>query len=81
MESNRKIHFNMNQEDISYVSQIFESYEGIGLLRTINPETTHMCIYTNVWMVEKCLTLIDNLIKKEKLNIFNVHVEISSTVE
>ncbi len=81
MESNRKIYFNMNESDISYVSQLFESYEGIGLLRTINTTTTHMCIYTNVWMVEKCLALMDNLVKKEGINIFNIHVEISSTVE
>lgn len=80
MESNRKIYFHTNPSDIVYTNQIFESYEDIGLLRTVDRETTHMCIYTNSWMVEKCLVLLNNL-KSEGLNIFNIRVEVSSSVE
>lgn len=70
----------MNASDIVYTNQIFESYEGIGLLRTVDKETTHMCVYTNSWMVEKCLNLLNNL-KGEGLDIFNIRVEVSSAVE
>lgn len=80
MDSNRKIHFNMDASSIIYTNQIFESYEDIGILRTIDKQTTHMCVYTNTWMVERCLDLLNSL-KGEGVDIFNVRVEISPSVE
>jgi hypothetical protein len=42
----KELHFTVNTEDIVYINAILDSYEGLGIMRTIDRDAGHVAIYT-----------------------------------
>jgi hypothetical protein len=42
----KELHFTVDTEEIVYINAILDSYEGLGIMRTVDREAGHVAIYT-----------------------------------
>lgn len=58
-----ELHFTVNPQEIVYINAVLDSYEGLGIMRTINSLTGHIAIYTA--MQKELRNLLERLSKDE----------------
>jgi hypothetical protein len=75
-----KIKFIANRNEILYINSILDSYEGLGIMRTIDRSRGQVCIYSTEMQYKKVLNLL-NALKKEGIYIDAVSVEQSENVD
>ncbi|ADR19561.1 DUF4911 domain-containing protein [Calditerrivibrio nitroreducens] len=79
-ESSVKIKFIANRDQILYINSILDSYDGIGIMRTIDREKGYIAIYSTESQYEKVILLLKAL-KKEGIYIKDISVERSEDVD
>lgn len=79
-ESTVKIKFIANRNQILYINSILDSYDGIGIMRTIDREKGHIAVYSTETQYEKVLKLLKAL-KREGIYISDISVERSEDVD
>ncbi|MDK2791893.1 MAG: hypothetical protein PWQ25_756 [Deferribacteres bacterium] len=75
-----KVKFVINIKDIVYINSIIDSYEGIGIVRTIDPKEGLVAVYTNDFMKKYLYEVIDAL-KGEGYKIDNISEEKTESVD
>jgi MoaA/NifB/PqqE/SkfB family radical SAM enzyme len=75
-----KIKFIANRNQILYINSILDSYDGIGIMRTIDREKGHIAIYSTESQYKKVLDLLKAL-KREGIYIKDISVERSEDVD
>jgi len=80
MEESIKIKFIANRNQILYINSILDSYDGIGIMRTIDREKGHIAIYSTESQYKKVLDLLKAL-KREGIYIKDISVERSEDVD
>ncbi len=79
-ESTVKIKFIANRNQILYINSILDSYDGIGIMRTIDREKGRIAVYSTESQYEKVLKLLKAL-KREGIYISDISVERSEDVD
>jgi hypothetical protein len=41
-----ELHFTVNTGDIAYINAVLDSYDGLGIMRTLDKNSGHIVIYT-----------------------------------
>ncbi|MCX8084149.1 MAG: DUF4911 domain-containing protein [Calditerrivibrio sp.] len=80
MDKTVKIKFIANQKQILYINSILDSYDGIGIMRTIDKSKGQIAIYSTQSQYEKVLKLLKAL-KKEGTHIESITWEFSENVD
>lgn len=75
-----KVKFKINIKNVIYINAIIDSYEGIGIVRTIDPNKGLVAVYTNAYM-KKYLYDILNDLKVEGIDIYDIQEEITESVD
>lgn len=75
-----KIKFKINIKDIVYINSIIDSYEGVGIVRTIDPNMGLVAVYTNEFMKKYMYDILDAL-KAEGFSIDNIEEEKTECVD
>jgi hypothetical protein len=70
----------MNIEDVGYLNSILDSYDGIGIVRTIDKQKGYVVVYSSDGFFELVLEVFDAL-KKEGINITLLSVEKNEMVD
>lgn len=65
---------------IIYLNSILDSYEGVGLVRTVDREKGHIVIYSTDTMCKEVLNILEEL-KKEGMMIEDIATEASEDVD
>lgn len=76
----KKINFTCKPEDIVYVNGVFDSYGGLGLVRTLNTKSYNCAIYSTDTVYKTALEVLEAL-KKEGAGVSDVSVEETELVE
>jgi hypothetical protein len=42
----KELHFTVDTEEIVYINAVLDSYEGLGIMRTVDRDAGHVAIYT-----------------------------------
>ncbi len=77
---NIKIKFKIDIDNVLYLNSIMDSYEGVGIVRTLDSSKGYVAVYTSGSMYKYALNVLDNL-RKEGLNIKDLEVEKTSDVD
>ncbi|WP_303701061.1 DUF4911 domain-containing protein [Flexistipes sinusarabici] len=75
-----KIKFITDINDVLYINSIIDSYEGVGIVRTIDSAKGKVVIFTSSGMCKYALNVLKSL-KDEGLNIKNIIVEENEEVD
>jgi len=75
-----KIKFITDINDVLYINSIIDSYEGMGIVRTIDSAGGKVVIFTSSGMCKYALDVLESL-QDEGLNIRNIIVEESEEVD
>lgn len=75
-----KIKFIANRDQILYINSVIDSYEGIGIMRTIDKSKGLISVYSTDMQYKIVLELLSSL-KKEGVFIDNISVEKSEDVD
>ena len=75
-----QIKFFTNTKHVLYINSIIDSYEGIGLVRTIDKAKGFLTIYSTDGMFNEVLNVLNSL-KEEGIPINNIKVEETEEVE
>nr|WP_275045664.1 DUF4911 domain-containing protein [Flexistipes sinusarabici] len=75
-----RIKFITDINDVLYINSIIDSYEGVGIVRTIDSANGKVAIFTSSGMCRYALNVLESL-KGEGLNIKNIIVEESEDVD
>lgn len=75
-----KIKFIANKEQILYINSVLDSYEGIGIMRTIDKNKGLVCIYSTEILHKQALAVLSAL-KREGVMIENITIEVSEDVD
>lgn len=75
-----KIKFIANRKQILYINSILDSYDGIGIMRTIDREKGRIAVYSTESQYEKVLRLLKAM-KREGIYISDISVERSEDVD
>lgn len=75
-----KIKFKLEINDVLYVNSIMDSYEGVGIVRTIDSSTGKVAVYTSDSMYQYALDVLESL-RNEGLKIEDISVEETSDVD
>ncbi|MGD9808328.1 MAG: DUF4911 domain-containing protein [Deferribacterales bacterium] len=75
-----KIKCNILKKDVIRLNSIMDSYEGIGIVRTVDASTGAVVIYSTNDMYEKVLRVLDEL-KKDGMYIENIETQESENVD
>jgi hypothetical protein len=66
--SGKELHFTVNTKDIVYINAILDSYEGLGLMRTLDRDLGHIAIYTA--MEKELRELLESLSNDEGIGCY-----------
>ncbi|MGA1862648.1 DUF4911 domain-containing protein [Deferribacter thermophilus] len=75
-----RLKFITDKKDIIYLNAIIDSYEGIGIVRTIDKEKGKVVVYSTNGLYKYALEVLDSL-KKEGVKIENLVIEESENVD
>ncbi|MEC9492641.1 DUF4911 domain-containing protein [Flexistipes sp.] len=75
-----KIKFITDINDVLYINSIIDSYEGVGIVRTIDSAKGKVVIFTSSGMCRYARNVLESL-KDEGLNIKSIIVEESEEVD
>jgi len=75
-----KIKFITDINDVLYINSVIDSYEGVGIVRTIDSANGKVVIFTSSGMCKYALNVLKSL-KDEGLNIKNIIVEENEEVD
>jgi len=75
-----KVKFKMNIKDVIYINAIIDSYEGVAIIRTIDPKKGLVVAYTNDFMKKYFYEILNDL-KNEGVEIFDIQEEVSESVD
>jgi hypothetical protein len=67
-------------KDILYLNSTVDSYEGLGLVRTISSDRSQVIIYSTEDTYEKVIGVLNALIE-EGMDIKDIHYDISEDVD
>jgi hypothetical protein len=62
----KELHFTVNSRDIAFINAVLDSYEGLGLMRTIDSNVGHIVIYTA--MQNELMKLLESLSEDEGIS-------------
>jgi|Wag4MinimDraft_11_1082651.scaffolds.fasta_scaffold00005_15 transketolase C-terminal domain/subunit len=77
---NIKIKFRIDIKNVLYVNSIMDSYEGVGIVRTLDSSKGQVAVYTSGSMCKQALDVLENL-RKEGLSIKDLEVDRTSDVD
>jgi len=75
-----KVKFKMNIKDVIYLNAIIDSYEGVAIIRTIDPKKGLVAAYTNDFMKKYFYEILNDL-KNEGVEIFDIQEEVTESVD
>jgi hypothetical protein len=61
-----ELHFTVNTSDIAYINAILDSYDGLGIMRTLDKTSGHIAVYTAT--PEAVIKLIRYLVEYEGIS-------------
>lgn len=75
-----KVKFRTDINNVLYINSIIDSYEGVGIVRTIDSREGKVVIYTSTGMCKYALNVLKSL-QGEDINISDIIVEESEDVD
>lgn len=75
-----KVRFNIRRKDVIFINSIIDSYEGIGLVRTIDASKGAVVIYATDSTYQTVLDVLEEL-KRGGTEIENISTQVSENVD
>ncbi|MGA1846912.1 DUF4911 domain-containing protein [Deferribacter abyssi] len=75
-----RVKFKTNKRDIIYINSIIDSYEGIGIVRTIDKKEGKVVVYSTNGMYKYVVNVLNEL-KNEGVKICKLNIEESEKVD
>ncbi|KAA0259312.1 DUF4911 domain-containing protein [Deferribacter autotrophicus] len=75
-----RVKFKTDKKDIIYINSIIDSYEGIGIVRTIDKKEGKVVVYSTNGMYKYVVDVLNEL-KKEGVKISEINIEESEKVD